>query len=752
MKLPGFIDKIFNKKEKEIEYFLSLLFNEKKVKAVIWKREELRNEIVGTAERETNENWEEIIVDSDSVITQAAPQIPQEKVKKLIFGLPINWIEENKIKEPHLTALKKLATDLSLTPIGFIVISEAIIHFLSQQEGAPATVILLGFDKEKFSLTISRVGKIVKTVEKDRKEGVALCETVAKTLKEDFSQVEVLPSKILLFDGLEDLETIKQELIAYPWLSKAEFLHFPKIEALPKDFDLKAMVFSAASEMGIDAGIQEKPAFILEEAKAQRDKEENLKKSKIEETFPPETDNFGFVKDSDIAKESPPVMPDLTLFKEEQQAEVRKQPFLEKDQEVVPGKEESKKFKLPNFRLPSLLKLNFIFHLPVRFKSKGVILGLILLVLITGLTLAYWYIPKAQIVLLVSPRVLEKEEEIIIDPKITVLTFSKKRLPGTEVTIEEKGQKKNKVTGKKIIGEKAKGEVTIFNKTDYPKTFKVGTELTGSKDLKFTLNSEVTVASQSSTTSSNEQTILNPGRAKVKVTASQIGAESNFNSSTEFKIEDFSIETYKAKNEDDAFSGGLSREVAVVSQSDQAKLLENLTKGLTLQAKKDLLTKVSDQQSLIEKTMETTVINKKFSQDVGEETEEISLDLSLKFKAIVYSTNDLNNLIFQIVDKTTPSGYQYQKEKIGKEIKEVRVEKDKSVALKIYFKTSLFPKIDQEKIKKEIMGKKPKAVSQYLSSLPNVVGYEIKISPKLPGFLYTFPKVSKNISIEIKKK
>lgn len=685
MKLPGFLQKFTAKKEKKIDYFLSLLFTEERVKAAIWKKENNSGEIVAKGEKEINDNWELITKEVDKLISEISLNIPQNNLNKVIFGLPAPWVDANKIKEEYLSPLKKLANDLSLIPIGFIVTDEAIINYLSKIEGAPATTILLGFRKKKFFITISRIGKIEGTIEKEIKEGVALCEEIAVSLKEDFKQVEVLPSKILLYNGAESLEPVQQELISYPWLTKAEFLHFPKIEILEKDFDLKSLVYSTASEMEIES-----KTVVIEEA-----------------------DKFGFVEDQDIAGNLAESAPNLPVFK---------------------------------FKLPKLPKINLNLAFLKNIKSRGLIFLGIGLLLLTGLVMAYWFLPKAKITLFITPKNQEKEEEIIVDPNIKTALIDKKTIPGYSISVEEKGSKKINTTGKKIIGEKAKGEVTIFNKTNYPKTFKSGTTIASDNNFKFTLNDDVTIASQSSS-----DTGITFGKNKVKIISLNIGTDRNLTANNNFKIEDFATDTYSAKNEA-AFSGGTSREISVVSEDDQANLLNSLVKELTNKGKSDLTDKISADKSLIDKTTGTSVISKKFSAEVDDEANDLSLDLNLKISSLYYTNSDLTLIINKLVEKSITKDYSYDPKGTTKEVKEAKVKVDKSIVLRMFFKISLLPKINISQLKKDLAGKNIKIANNYLDNLPNVADYEVNLNPKLPGFLYNIPHVINNISIVITRK
>lgn len=748
MVLPKFLEKIFKKGEKETKYYLVLLFNEEKIKAAVFKKEGNKGVIIGFSEVETRGDWEEIVKSADLVITKASNEVPQEQIKEVIFGIPSSWVENNKIKESYLLNLKKLASDLSLDPIGFIVKEESLVHYLSKKEGAPITAVIIGFKKKSFSLLISSVGKILGIGEGSFKEGVFLCEEILRVIKERFSAIGPLPSKIVLYGDTQELETIKQELLSYPWLTKANFLHFPKIEIQDSFFDLNALVFSATTEMGINLekeieqrGEEEKHKLTGEDfgGREKLQSEETKKKEIISEV-----EDFGFVKDKDIAEEVGLMVSDLTKTKGGEEEK------LETQQKEKPFIENTFKIKSPFSIFPALSRFSLNLGILEKFKDYKLFI-LVPFVLILIFLLIYWYfLLKAEVVLFVLPKTLEKEEIVLVDSKVTIFSTKEKKIPGFVTEVTEKGTKTIKTTGKKIVGEKARGEVTIFNKTNYPKKFSSGTIIFGPNNLRFSLDEDVTVASQSSSVSSDESVVLTPGKAKVKVTALEIGSEANLPKNTEFKIADYSTSDFKAKNEEEAFSGGVSREVSVVSSEDQDKLLSLLTNELLKRAKSEMKNKVKEGMSLIEESLESKIRDKKFNKKLGEEANEITLELSLDFKAILYNQSDLEELLLQVLTKTVPQGYDYRKEKINVEIKEVKKEKNKGLTLKVFCKVNLLPKIDIEKVKRDLAGKNFQVASSYLEEIPGVVGFTSKITPRLPGFLYTFPVKKDNIKIEVR--
>ena len=82
--------------------------------------------------------------------------------------------------------------------------------------------------------------------------------------------------------------------------------------------------------------------------------------------------------------------------------------------------------------------------------------------------------------------------------------------------------------------------MTIFNKTGSSKTFAAGTVLLGGDNLAFNLDEETTVASRSATEDGEGVITITPGKADAKITASNIGSDSNLAAETRLSFKQFS--------------------------------------------------------------------------------------------------------------------------------------------------------------------------------------------------------------------
>lgn len=774
MEVKTILDKIRQKENQPSEYYFALEIGLEFVKSAVFSIIDNQVKVLSLGSVERWESDEELIEAVDASLSSAAEKLPVEgevaEPDKVVFGLPFNWVEGDKIIDEKLKILKELSEKLDLKPAGFVVISEAIVHQLKTTEGVPPTAILVNLGTRKINLALVRIGKITgpELVEKSPNLADDLIEGLSR-----FENKEPLPARILLYDGEGELEEAKQQLINYPWLEKkketVEFLHLPKVEVLSLNFDIEAIALAGGKEVAKAAGLvlEEKPAPEKKEVRTEEEKGEKpelTEKEKLEETAEDlgfaSASSLGFIKGKEVkeeplAAEQKETLPPTPPEAEEGQSLQTGLPPTQEEPRVkgIPGEEGLKKDKLAFFSqlksLPALFSgfkgFNFGFLktlIPVSFRQSPLflIVGGFFLIFIFGLLAAYWFLPRAEVTLYLEPEVLAKDFTITLDPNVETPDKEKLILPARQVEVEVEGTKSRGTTGSADVGDAAKGEVTLYNGTSNQKTFDSGTSLASAGGLEITLDDEVTVASQSSAADP-------PGQAKVKVTAAAIGTEGNLAAGTEFTIANYAKSDYVAKN-DSAFSGGTSRQVQAVSEDDQEILLTELKTSLEEEAKKKLTTQVSSEERLVEESIAVKTTSADYSHEVGEEVDNLELTLKMKATVMAYNEKELRELTEESVLESISAEFEYNPEETEFTFDLGEMKKDGSVTVEAHLEAKLLFKLDLEKIKKDLAGKYLLVGRTYLGSLPRTTGFEAKIVPQLPGRLGTFPRRANRIEIK----
>lgn len=698
MALLDYLSKILPSKRKEnpSEYYFGLDIRHGFVTGSVWGIEGGKAKIISLVHRNFHpaENFPESahsLIEAANIALDEALADFQPEPEKILFGVPDSWLADEELKSNYSKVLKQLVKELDIIPLAYVSTTHAICHLRERQEGVPTTAILVEI-ADPLSVAVVKAGKILGSKEIARSE--SLPRDIEKALL-SFPDIEVLPAKILIF-GKGKMSHLKEELVSFNWMGQLPFLHLPKIEELEEDVSIKSLSFAGASEINPHVHLEHQTIPIS---------------PKQTKTHPIEAHKTTFIE-GDI-----------------------------KDQYAGTAVETYEKSVHPqgvgsgiiSKRMPNLMRwlrgLGFTLIIPV----------LIFIVLI----LAYLFLPKATVVVFVDPKILEKETQIVADPKITTTDEANKQIAGKIVETTVDGTSKAGATGKKQIGDPAKGAVIIYNKTQSSKTFPQGTVLVGQSNLNFALDTSVTVASQSAVEGG-----ISFGKSTGNATALTIGPDGNLAAGKELTIKGSSPNDYNAKV-DSAFSGGVSKDVTVVTSDDQKKLLASLTGDLKKKAQEEIQGKLTGDMKILEETFVEKILKQSFSKNAGDQASEFSLTLNLSLKGTAYSDSDLKSIVGKLVETTVPEGFELDLSRTETQATVAKVEKDGKIIFTAKYKAKLMPKMDLEKIKSEIKFKKPDMVEAILKSNESVIGADIKIKPELPGPLQRLPLLPQNINLEI---
>jgi hypothetical protein len=739
MDLKSFLS---TKEDKSVEYYWTLVIEPEWVQAGIWEIVENKARIIAVSPSAAWASEEELTSSCDTVLSAAVSSFPEDakEPSKTVFGVSSTWVSKGQIKAEYLDILKKICADLSLTPVGFVVLPEVMAHLIKSEEGSPLSGVVLGVGSQNIELSIFKLGNLVGTANIAR--SVSVVDDVAEGLTR-FADGNNLPSRFLLYDGKEgELEETKQALLKASWgdYPKIKFLHTPKIEIITPKRKVHAVSLAGASEIADVSAL---------EAKGEEKKEEKVSSKtdpKVTTGSSARPEDVGFMVGQDISVQKHEAM--TNVIDETTQTEGQK----EQVQEKIVNKAQDKRNEQPkglksNIILDTFRKIKLSIVALTAKKSKVKIGGkktlafgggLFLLLVISGF-ISWWFLPKATVTIYVSPKKLDEEMTIFIDPDASDSNFAKGILPGDMITTTVSGDKTTSTSGTKTIGEKAKGSVKIQNGTAQSLKLPVGTFLYSADDLKFELAEEASVSAALSPSS--------PGTDTVEVVAVGIGAEYNL-----AKDESFSIGNYP-KAEMDAvalsdFSGGSSRQISAVSEKDMEDLEKSLTEELLEEAKNQLAEKISDDQYFIEESTEITPSTKNFNNKVGDEADNLKLSLSLEVTGLVVKDLALSDFAKEVLKDKIPSGYVLREDQIDMSF-ELEEENDEVYELITYMEVNLLPEMKPDEIIKEIVGKNISLAKDYLTSISGFTRAEINLKPPLSGWLGTLPHVAKNIEIEL---
>ncbi len=756
MKLP--VPFTIKKREKP-EFFLSLLLKEEKITAIVFEELEGKIRVLGQHDETLESSLTLLPTDDllnilDIAISTAEQTLPHGiETQKTVFGVQEDWVEETTIKKEYLAKLKVICDAFGLSPIGFIVITEAIAHLLAKEEGAPVSAILIDVGNKNLVLSIIRAGRLVTTKKAPLNESPAV---TTDTLLHHFTHVEVLPSRIILYT-YKNTERTTQEFIRHSWSKTLPFLHVPQITTLPLDFEAKAVVSGAATQLGFEMQVNRhanhKPFLpISEESVTPVKKSED--ESSIERNPNMNTsEDFGFMKEQDILEIA---SQQSTLIEE------KEEPQLAIPQAAHPDMLETHHHRPKHTTASQLLrqilglasKISLLFVLKkIQFPTvpllnqgtKVMFIPFLVLILVVGLLLIYITQLKATITVYAKPNVIDKTEEVTFSID-TDSDFSKNIIALESETITQETTLAVPATGSKEVGEKAKGTITIFNvTTTQSQSFPKNAVITASNGLTFLLDNAVNISSASGDALRG----ITPSTAKASVTAEDIGKEYNLPSGVEFTVESLPKATVAAKN-DSAFSGGSKKEVTVVAKKDIDKLLNEVSSQLEQKAREELLKKQESDKQYLPTFISSTFEKKELDKTLGQEAKSVGISAAIVFHGVSYKKTALEDYAKYVIQKESPDS-NISSEDININIQDLQKKDDNQLQTKVSLKAQFLPKIDTKKIAEDIHGKSFQDTQQILSKISQVVSIDISLSPNIPILPKLLPQKSSNITILTKK-
>lgn len=738
----------------QVEYFFTLGINQETLEAAVWSIEGDNLQIINSVSHPFAPD-DDLVKAADLILDKVLGEQMLEP-KKILFGVPDHWLSEGDLKEEYLKMIRAVVKELDLEPLAYVATTHAVIHFLEKQENTPPTAILVGIEKNFVTVYVSKVGRVEGS--KATKRGDDLGSDVEKLLL-SFTNIEVLPSRILIYGSLSvDLAKEKDILAIFPWMSKLPFLHLPKIETLPDNLVISAVSLAGGVELNskvqlIHSSISPKVTSavkeIPEEKKISKSADQQIGGSaETAETLinrPDEPTENGFVvgditeeKESDSATTADQNTSESAESAEPIESNLTQSPPARQDVmlEAVSGGKLAKPREILNKIIQQVLAL-------VGKIRAGKVQFVIPVVVLTLLIIAYLTLPRAQVLVYAEPRVLEKDTQVVADPTLKEVDESGNKIPGQIVETTVSGSDKAVATGKKSVGEEAKGRVKIINNSSQEVTLSKGTNITATNGLKFTLDSSVSIASTSAFADSKTT-------ANVAATAAVVGADSNLPSGTQFTVSPPSSQV--AVIADGNFSGGTSKEVTVVAEGDQQKLLATVASNLRQQAQTELQNKLNSQTKnlkILPEALLEEIAKKTFNKRVGDQASEFSLNLTIRYKGTAYSDEDLKLIVSKLVSTDIPADFELNLAQTETLADVSKLEKDGKLVFLARFNAKLMPKFDIQKLKRQIRGKSPSAAASVLKSYENVLGSEIRVTPSLPPPFQILPILEQNIKIEI---
>ncbi|MFA5827842.1 MAG: hypothetical protein WC841_00565 [Candidatus Shapirobacteria bacterium] len=645
-------------------------------------------------------------VDQSLSIASQSINLPEDSEPgNVSFIIPSDWVgPDDKIFPDYKKLLSDLIKNLKLKPMGYIAHSEAIIEYPTYKDNS---FILLHLYEGGFYCSLVYFGKIKNRIEKTYSEDFRpeFLEAVLTEAKID----STLPPQIVVFGEVNDL--IEEALKNYPWLGKKNietFLHSPSIQVLKENETIN--IFAR---------------FIVSQLHSKLpDTENEISEQNITETIevpPKETEevgpeDLGFSGSSKII--STPVVEKL----------------LSQIEETIPSP------SFPVIRPKPKLKISFP---QIHFKFNRLLYILALSPLLILIPVIF---SRTDVDLFVTPYVFSLKTDAVLDSSVDQVNPQKHIIPVTKKTIPVTTSLSTKTTGQKTIGEKAKGEITVYNKSDKIQNIPKGTVLIDKSGLKFDITNAVSI---SPGVSDLEKGVINLGKTNIIATAQDIGPEYNISKGATLSFKD-TPESILVSKVNESFAGGSKRTINAVSSEDKKTIEKKVQEKIALSVEEKINTDLSGNNNIIKDSIQSKTSRIEYNREVGEEAEELKADISATVSFFVLS---------ETVKNETTSSFLSSDENFSKAVfdpklfklnfKVAKNETDRSTGVAEIDGKAL-PIIDQADLRNSIRGKsKAEAEKIIIEKIPRAYKIHINHRPPYITFFNLLPFRQENINVKV---
>lgn len=682
----AFLESLFSNKKKK-SYLVGLLLKLENGVVMVFEKNE--DEIILKAKEKFDyvDGFENLTKIVDEILFKLENKL-QVQTSEIIFFLYSHFLDEKtgEVKKDVLVKIKNLAKELNLKPLGYVEVAEVLSTYFSHEEKIPFTALMLEFDCDFLTLFVYKGGKIFlkKTISLSN-DVVSDILSILNEKRDDF----LIPTRLIIYNS-KTIEDYFLKIIHHQWPEKI-FIQSPKVEILKEEDLFNSLTYILNQQLINGKSYTEK---IYEK------EEKDL--------------GFGFVIGKDVAEIEREV-------KKDSNKDASRSTLLQK--EKINFSQLISKFlkdKLTKFLIFFKGINNFFNNKILKNKILNKLGLLFLLMFIFGLFLINeYFFHKAKITIYLPTK--QVKETVDLDLEYFISTFS--------ATIKDEKE----VSGVKTIGEKASGDVIVYNTNlNKEKIIKKGTEVENG-GLKFVFSEDVIVASASSATS--------PGKATTKLIAAEIGEEYNLSKGKKFNIDDNSY----AESLSD-FKGGSKKQIKVVSQKD----IEELEDKILQKGQKIKNLKIDSKKISLPNLRKIKIEKKQLNKEIGEEASIISYQATLAITDFYVNKDQLIKKLTEKLKKEELKNYVIDKAGLNYQIKDYKLNQ-KTIDLEVVTQANFIKNLNAEGLINEIKGKTKNYLDKVLKTKYNTMGYELEVKSFLPVFNYFLPLFKNNIEINFSR-
>jgi len=382
----------------------------------------------------------------------------------------------------------------------------------------------------------------------------------------------------------------------------------------------------------------------------------------------------------------------------------------------------------------------------VNLISREIVAGVLVVGLVLVVFVVFLVLPRADIILVVPTEGGSADFEISLDTTQDKVDLFRQLIPAKifDRTLEE--SRRFSASGKKNVGQKASGVVTIINKTGQPQPLVSTTRLLSEEGILFRTTQAVNVPGASV----SDVGEIVPGRANVAVIADQPGEEGNIGPG-KFTIPGLpGRETVVYGVSDTAMTGGTTEMREIITSEDIEAAKQNLA-DILYEEVLEKLKKEAEDKIILDELSVKELLDASTNVESGAEVSEFEVTAKVKLSILLFEKKDFSDLFSdKIALNISPNKkiVSTDSDRIIWEVKEKDIAKGRAKLLaKVNYSIAVI--LNKDEIRSKIIAKSYKEAQEYLYSLPNIEKAEIKL---WPAWVKSIPNIERNINLQVNYK
>jgi hypothetical protein len=348
---------------------------------------------------------------------------------------------------------------------------------------------------------------------------------------------------------------------------------------------------------------------------------------------------------------------------------------------------------------------------------------------------------------------LNKEEVVASESvkgstTLTSVDLDSLSVPVTELKLAESISNTADATGNGARGDKARGFVYIFNKSDEAITLTKGTKFTNvANQLQYELVEDTLLAAA---TRDADQSLKPSRKDNILIEAVSYGEQYNIDASASvsFTVDGYEGISVLETKKEGSFSGGTTESFISVSEENIKALKQKIQPGLETSLREKIQENVPTGYKLIDGSIKFTEKKVTSVPAVNEESTNKLFDLTIELEvtAIAVKEDDLES----IIETTIDSNKEGTKEIESLESIETKdyINNNGSIFFTVYAEGTVTNKISESDILDLVKGKSTSVASEILSEVEVINNQEVEFFPSfVPQFLKIVPNDADRVTI-----